>query len=82
MFDKKTKNTKNNNSNNENNDNKKNSDNSLKSWITGKLGSFIFLSAAGYALYKFGIISKITNYFKPKEKPKSDNSNATNETTY
>ena len=36
----------------------------LKSWLTGKLGSFILFTAVGYGLYKFGIISKITNYFK------------------
>ena len=77
MFTKKTKNT---NSNNENNDNKKNSDNSLKSWLTGKLGSFILLTGAGYALYKFGIISKITNYFKPKAKPKNNTADTTTAT--
>ena len=36
----------------------------LKSWLTGKLGSFLLLSAVGYALYKLGIINRITNFFK------------------
>ena len=46
----------------------------LKSWLTGKLGSFILLSAAGYALYKWQIISKLTSYFK-KDKGKATATN-------
>ena len=69
MFKKNT--TKNTNSH-ENNENKK--DNSLKSWLTGKLGSFILFTAVGYGLYKFGIINKITNYFK-KDKGKTPTTN-------
>ena len=50
----------------------------LKSWLTGKLGSFLLLSATGYALYKFGIITKITNYFKQdKGKGKASSSHST-----
>ena len=33
-----------------------------KSWIEGKLGSWLIGSAIGYSLYHFGIISKLTNY--------------------
>lgn len=70
MFKKNT--TKNTNSNENTNDNKKTSDNSLKSWLTGKLGSFILFTAVGYGLYKFGIINKITNYFTKKKEPKQE----------
>lgn len=61
MFTKKT-NKKSENSNP--NENENNKESSLKSWITGKLGSLLIFSAVGYALYKFGIIHKITSLFK------------------
>jgi hypothetical protein len=42
-------------------------ENTLKSWATGKLAMFMVGLAAGYALYRFGIISKLTEKFFKKE---------------
>lgn len=42
---------------NRNNEN----DNSLKSWATGKLAMFAIGLAAGYFIYKSGIIQKLTS---------------------
>jgi hypothetical protein len=39
----------------------------LKSWATGKLSMFLVGLAAGYALYKFGVISKLTEKFFSKK---------------
>jgi len=33
--------------------------------VTGKVGSFLLFSAAGYALYKFGILGKLASLIKP-----------------
>jgi len=69
MFSKKNK-SENKNSYQPTNSSPKNT-NSLHSWITGKVGSFIFFSAAGYALHKFGIIKQITNYLTKQDKGKN-----------
>ena len=59
MFTKKNK--------SENNEKETNQNQStVKSWITGKLGSFILATAAGYALYHWQVIPKLINYFKKK----------------
>lgn len=45
-----------------------NEQSTLKSWATGKLAMFCIGLAAGYALYKMGLIQKITGkLFKSKE---------------
>lgn len=36
-------------------------ENTLKSWATGKLAMFAIGLAAGYFIYKTGLIQKITN---------------------
>lgn len=42
--------------------------NTLKSWATGKLAMFAIGLAAGYALYKMGLIQKISGkLFSKKE---------------
>jgi len=42
--------------------------NTLKSWATGKLAMFALGLAAGYALYKMGLIQKISGkLFKSKD---------------
>ena len=41
--------------------NRNNDDNSLKSWATGKLAMFAIGLAAGYFIYKSGIVQKLTN---------------------
>ena len=42
--------------------------NTLKSWATGKLALFMIGLAAGYALYKMGLIQKISGkLFSKKE---------------
>jgi hypothetical protein len=58
--------TKKSNKKSENNDNndKENSNSFIKSWLTGKIGSLLIFFAVGHALYKFGIINKITKFFK------------------
>jgi len=43
-------------------------ENTLKSWATGKLAMFTIGLLAGYALYNFGVIQKLTNkLFTKKE---------------
>ena len=45
-----------------------NESNTLKSWATGKLAMFAIGLAAGYALYKMGLIQKISGkLFSKKE---------------
>ena len=45
-----------------------NESNTLKSWATGKLAMFVIGLAAGYALYKMGLIQKISGkLFKKNE---------------
>jgi hypothetical protein len=45
-----------------------NESSALKSWATGKLALFAIGLAAGYALYKMGLIQKISGkLFRPKE---------------
>ena len=45
-----------------------NNENTLKSWATGKLAMFAIGLAAGIALYKMGLIQKITaKLFSKKE---------------
>ena len=45
-----------------------NEPNTLKSWATGKLAMFAIGLAAGYALYKMGLIQKISGkLFSKKE---------------
>ena len=39
----------------------------LKSWATGKLALFCIGVAAGYALYKMGLIQKLTGKLFKKE---------------
>lgn len=41
--------------------NRNENDNSLKSWATGKLAMFAIGLAAGYFIYKSGIIQKLTS---------------------
>lgn len=41
--------------------NQQNQDNSLKSWATGKLAMFAIGLAAGYFIYKTGLIQKVTS---------------------
>jgi len=42
--------------------------NALKSWATGKLAMFAIGLAGGYALYKMGLIQKLSNkIFAKKE---------------
>ena len=76
--------SKNNNQNNqnENENNEKESNNSLWSWINGKAGSIAIGLAAGYALYKFGILQKLLKgvgqmFRKKDENPESSNSQST-----
>ncbi|MCE8159357.1 MAG: hypothetical protein I3270_02595 [Candidatus Moeniiplasma glomeromycotorum] len=40
---------------------KEESSNTLKEWATGKLAMFAVGLAAGYALYHFGVIQKLTD---------------------
>lgn len=47
--------------------------NTLQSWVTGKFGSFLIFTAVGFALYKFGIINKLTNYFKKDKGSATEN---------
>ena len=43
-------------------------ENTLKAWATGKIAMFTIGLAAGYALYHFGVIQKITEkLFKKRE---------------
>ena len=45
-----------------------NQENSLQSWATGKVAMFTIGLLAGYALYKMGVIQKLTNkLFAKKE---------------
>ena len=45
-----------------------NEPNTLKSWATGKLAMFAIGLAAGYALYKMGLIQKLSGkLFKSKD---------------
>ena len=39
----------------------------LKAWATGKLAMFLIGVAAGYALYKMGLIQKLTGKLFKKE---------------
>ena len=39
----------------------KNEESTLKSWATGKLAMFAIGLAAGYALYKMGLIQKLSS---------------------
>ena len=39
---------------------KEESSNTLKDWATGKLSMFVVGLAAGYALYHFGVVQKLT----------------------
>ena len=41
--------------------------NTLKSWATGKLAMFIIGAAAGYFIYKSGIIQKVTGKLFKKD---------------
>jgi len=43
-------------------------DNSLKSWATGKLAMFAIGLAAGYFIYKTGLIQKLTSKIFKKDK--------------
>jgi len=43
------------------NPNQEENQNTLKSWATGKLSMFTIGLLAGYALYQFGIIQKLSN---------------------
>ena len=45
-----------------------NQDNSLKSWATGKLAMFAIGLAAGYFIYKTGLIQKLTSKIFKKDK--------------
>ena len=48
--------------------NNENQENTLKSWATGKVAMFTIGLLAGYALYKMGVIQKLTNrLFTKKE---------------
>ena len=47
---------------------KNNQDHSLKSWATGKLAMFAIGLAAGYFIYKSGLIQKLTNKLFSKKK--------------
>jgi len=47
--------------------------NTIESWITGKIASTLIGSAVCYALYKFGIYSKLKNYFKKSTPIFADN---------
>jgi len=40
---------------------KENQENSLQSWATGKLAMFAIGLAAGYFIYKSGLIQKLTS---------------------
>ena len=45
-----------------------NQENTLQSWATGKVAMFTIGLLAGYALYKMGVIQKLTNkLFTKKE---------------
>ena len=47
---------------------KENQENSLQSWATGKLAMFAIGLAAGYFIYKSGLIQKLTSkIFTKKE---------------
>ncbi|WNE40208.1 MAG: hypothetical protein GBAus27B_000275 [Mycoplasmataceae bacterium] len=64
---KKTKNKSENSNNHDhdnNNENKENNQSSIKNFLLEKIAPFLIFSAVGYTLYKFQIISKITNLFK------------------
>jgi hypothetical protein len=67
MFNNKSKN----NNNNHENEKDPESTNSLWSWVNGKTGSIALGLAAGYALWKMGIIKKVlkgaSNLFRRKE---------------
>ena len=53
---------------NENDSFNQNQDQSLQSWATGKLAMFAIGLAAGYFIYKSGIIQKVTSkIFSKKE---------------
>ena len=44
-----------------------NEQSTLKSWATGKLAMFIIGLAAGYALYKMGLIQKLSGKLFKKD---------------
>lgn len=70
MFPKsKNKNPKSENTNNHDNENKNAQESSLKSWLSGRIGSALIFSGVGFALYKFQILPKIFSFFK-KDKGK------------
>ena len=81
MFGTKNNKSKKTEKNNENNKEKSNS--GIKSWLTGKLGSFLIFSAVGFALYKFQIINKLSSFFKKdKGKGRADDHQAENSETH
>lgn len=50
------------------NPNNQENTNTLQSWATGKVAMFTIGLLAGYALYKMGVIQKLTNkLFKKSE---------------
>ena len=50
------------------NPNNQENQNTLQSWATGKVAMFTIGLLAGYALYKMGVIQKLTNkLFTKKE---------------
>ena len=46
---------------------KENQENSLQSWATGKLAMFAIGLAAGYFIYKSGLIQKLTSKILSKK---------------
>lgn len=46
---------------------KENQENTLQAWATGKLAMFTIGLLAGYALYKFGVIQKLSSKLFKKE---------------